>query len=111
MTSSPVTMRTRMCAACASATAAFDSSRGGSIIATRLVISTSWTYASKSPFASKLATSMSRNAAAITRRPSSPIRVMFCSARCFRSSSHGMLVPLESAVDARSITDCAMPLT
>ena len=38
MTSSPVTMRTRMWAAWASATAAFDSARGGSTIPTRLVI-------------------------------------------------------------------------
>ena len=40
-TSSPVTIRTRMCAACASLTAAFDSSRGGSTMPTRLVISRS----------------------------------------------------------------------
>ena len=38
MTSSPVTMRTRMCAAWALATAALDSARGGSTMPTRLVI-------------------------------------------------------------------------
>ena len=39
------------------------------------------------------------------------MRVEFCSARFFRSSSHGMLAPSESAVVARSSTACAMPLT
>ena len=76
-TSSPVTMRTRMCAACASLTAALDSSRGGSTIPTRLVISKFSTKASRSPSGSKLAASRSRKAAAITRRPASPIRWTF----------------------------------
>ena len=42
-TSSPVIMRTRMCACCAAITAACDDSRGGSIMPTRLLISRSLT--------------------------------------------------------------------
>ena len=74
-TSSPVTMRTRMCAGCASATACLDSSRGGSTMPTRLVISSSLTCASRSPAGSNAAGSRSRYAAAITRSPAPPIRV------------------------------------
>ena len=39
------------------------------------------------------------------------MRVTFFSARCFRSSSQGMLVPFESAVVPRSSTACAIPFT
>ncbi len=111
VTSSPVTMRTRMCPAWAPATAALASSRGGSTMPTRLVIRSSVTYASRSPSGSKPAGSRSRVAAAITRRPSPPIRSVCASARAASSSSHGTVAPAASAPVARATTAGTAPLT
>lgn len=111
VTSSPVTIRTLMWAAWALATAALDSARGGSTMPTRPVIRSPVTRASRSPSGSKPAGSRSRAAAAITRRPSPPIRSTCSWARRLSSPSQGTVSPAASALTARDMTAGAAPLT
>ena len=104
-------MRTRMCAAWASATAAFDSDLGGSTIPTRLVICRSVIQASRSPSGSKSAWAITLMAAAITRNPDPAIRSALICARSVNSVSHGTEAPAARAELARDMTAGAAPLT